>query len=135
MESNNTNGNIFISSDGATYSTTPLADFFALDEWKHVAMVFDAGKITVYNDGKNVLDDNVDKEESNNAETPLAMGRAMNGGAWDYFKGLIDEVAVFEAALTEDDIRTIMNQGLERVASVLPMGKLTTTWGGVKGKY
>jgi hypothetical protein len=46
--------------------------------------------------------------------------------------GLIDEVGIFNVALTEDDIKDIMNKGLEGVTAVSPSGKLTTTWADMK---
>ena len=51
--------------------------------------------------------------------------------------GVIDEVAVFNVALTEDDINDIMSNGLAEalgIAAVSPTGKLTTTWGSIKGQ-
>jgi hypothetical protein len=49
--------------------------------------------------------------------------------------GAIDEVALFQAALTEDDITEIVENGLARtlgLAPVDPVGKLTTTWATIK---
>jgi len=53
-------------------------------------------------------------------------------GRWTI--GLIDEVAFFNVALTEDDINEIMDKGLAKtvVQDVDVRGKLTTTWGGIK---
>ena len=49
--------------------------------------------------------------------------------------GMIDEVAVFNVALTVDEIEEIMNEGLEKalgITAVFSSGKLATTWGSVK---
>ncbi len=56
-------------------------------------------------------------------------------GSGEYYNGLIDEFAIFNVALTEDDIKTIMDKGLARalgIAAVSPSGKLTATWGSIK---
>jgi hypothetical protein len=62
----------------------------------------------------------------------LTIGSA--GTNW-HFRGLIDEVAILKVGLEEEEIQTIMNEGLEKssgLTAVLPSDKLTTTWGDVK---
>lgn len=48
------------------------------------------------------------------------------------FAGIIDEVAIFNVALTEDDIKYIMTEGLGVILAVSQSGKLTTTWADIK---
>jgi hypothetical protein len=49
------------------------------------------------------------------------------------FIGVVDEVAIFNVVLSEDDINSIMLNGLENtITAVSPSGKLATTWGGIK---
>ena len=51
--------------------------------------------------------------------------------------GQIDDVAVFNVALKEGDIKSIMDKGLKKVldaAAVSPMGKLTTIWAVTKAQ-
>ena len=45
-----------------------------------------------------------------------------------YFKGIIDEVMIFDRALSEDEILQLAAQGL----AVEPLNKATTTWGRIK---
>ena len=50
----------------------------------------------------------------------------------------MDEVAVFSVALAEEDIKDIVNRGLVAATGVLAVssaGKLTSIWGGIKGKH
>lgn len=47
---------------------------------------------------------------------------------WD---GMINEVAIFNKALTQDEIKDIMEKGLKPTA-VSPSGKLAATWGRIK---
>jgi hypothetical protein len=52
-------------------------------------------------------------------------------------EGLIDEVAIFNVALTDRDIQNIADKGLEEAISptgVNISGKLTTTWATVKAR-
>lgn len=53
------------------------------------------------------------------------------GAGWD-FTGVIDEVGVFNVALSKDDIKDIMNNGFSYIMKVSPIDKLTTTWAIIK---
>ncbi len=46
---------------------------------------------------------------------------------------MIDEVALFKEVLTEKEINNSMKDGVP--LAVEPGGKLTTTWGVIKGEY
>jgi hypothetical protein len=67
---------------------------------------------------------------------PVTIGNWTGGGR--PFKGMIDEAFFATVALTEDEIKAIMTQGLGRalgIVAVEPAGKLTTIWGGIKGEH
>ena len=51
------------------------------------------------------------------------------------YTSIIDELGVFNADLSNDDIQSIMDKGLAQIAlaeAVSPLGKLTTTWSQIK---
>jgi hypothetical protein len=49
------------------------------------------------------------------------------------YNGRIDEVAFFDQALSGDEVKAIVEQGLEvAVLDVSPRAKLTTAWGLIK---
>ena len=106
------------------------------DKWHHVAVVFSRtkGERYVYIDGKqegNPINQKV-VQGSIDHENGLAIGVSMGdhrGGS--FFKGIMDQVAIFKGELTEDDIQQVMNN-LEEVLSVSPVGCLTSTWAQVK---
>jgi hypothetical protein len=57
-----------------------------------------------------------------------------SGEIWP-FLGIIDDVGIFSKALSADDIKNIMNRGLDEalgLTAVFPSGKLTVTWGDIK---
>ena len=54
-----------------------------------------------------------------------------NGGA-NLYKGLLDELAVYDRALTAEEMMTVMNA--EDILTVDVAGKLTTTWSALKIK-
>lgn len=107
--------------------TTPVDD----DQWHHVAATYDQNSLKVYVDGE--LEGEIsspDKKIETNEE-PLLFGHA--GGTGDYrYTGLMDEIAVYNIALTGDEIRTCMEKGLAEALAVTPTGRLATTWGGMK---
>ena len=54
-----------------------------------------------------------------------------------YFKGIVDDVAMFSDTLSEADIKTLMEEGVGKVLGVAPVepaGKLATTWGNLKAR-
>ena len=48
--------------------------------------------------------------------------------------GIIDEVAVFKAVLSADEIRSVM-KGLSGALAVSPSGKKALIWGNIKSGY
>ncbi|MBN0045196.1 laminin G domain-containing protein [Streptomyces actuosus] len=73
--------------------------------WTHLAAVYDkpANEIRLYVNGK--LQGSHTAAPSWKAQGPLQIGRVLWAGAYyDYFPGSIDEVAVWQSALTSDQI-------------------------------
>jgi len=73
------------------------------------------------------------------AENPLTIaesfGAAEAFGNAEIFNGIIDEVAVFNVVLTEDDINNIMTKGLGAatgIVAVEPSDKFAVTWASIK---
>ena len=61
-------------------------------------------------------------------------GHGCDGG---YFKGIIDDVAMFSEALSEADLKMLMEDGVGKVLGVAPVepeNKLATTWGYLKAR-
>ncbi len=52
-----------------------------------------------------------------------------------YFLGMIDEVRIWDRALSEEEINKHKDQGHFEFFAVDPQHKLTTTWGNLKIKY
>ena len=103
-----------------------------VDEWTHVAMVYNGAEVQVYVNGE--LDGSKPQSgEVRQSDNGLRIGRGEPAG---YFMGIIDEVAVLASALTEEDIREIMEVGLnELILPVESSGKLPTVWAEVKTAY
>jgi len=102
------------------------------DEWFHVAATIDNGiNKTLFVNGQEVgTSQMVSTWTGQDTETLFGIIQARTR----YWKGLIDEVAIFNVALTRADIKSIMTKGLKSVAAVSPAGKLTTTWASIKAQ-
>jgi hypothetical protein len=97
--------------------------------WHHYASTFQSGEQKLYLDGKAVAEDSQTGTLIQN-DLPIQIGKGVER---DYhFDGLIDEVGIFNVALTETDIQNIMNKGLSGATAVSPNSKLTTTWADIK---
>ena len=84
------------------------------DQWHHIAVVYDGTTAYIYIDG--VLDNSENKTEPVSSHNPFLIAAAGNGSTIQHFKGNIDEVRVWSAALTNDQLRFIMNQEIQNNA-------------------
>jgi len=134
-----TSGNTLLWASDAANNRQGIASNkpIGLDTWKHLAITFSNGNTVFYVDGTEIA-----KSEGN--ITPLKTTTsgvlfigARSASSPNYLEGLIDEVAIFNVALTDRDIQNIVNKGLEEASNpsaVSSSGKLTTTWAKVKAR-
>jgi sialidase-1 len=108
--------------------------------WHHLAVTVDRNNsMIMYRDGEIEAQTNIAgfvKQNENNAKE-FCIG-SEKGTPGRYFKGAIDEVALFKAILSQDEIKTLMNFGLGRalgLEAVNSFGKATVTWASVKAEY
>lgn len=106
--------------------------------WIHLAATYDSGtkKLSLYVNGKLSGESNRDGKPTANND-PVTFG---HWGGGSRFRGMIDDVAIFNVALSATDIKSIADNGLK---SVLKLGiggttsvnlseKLIDTWGNIK---
>ncbi|MBM3237974.1 LamG domain-containing protein [Candidatus Poribacteria bacterium] len=106
-----------------------------VDKWFHFAFTYDRSELKVYVNG--TLDG---KGARGGAivinKNPVVVAHSSESQGFNaFYKGVVDDIAIFNAALSEDDIKSIMSQGLSRalgMTAVSHAGKLTTTWATVK---
>lgn len=97
-------------------------------EWIHLALVYDGEELRGYINGE--LDLTLPATGNIvNSDQELRIGRGDPAG---YFAGTIDEVGLFKAALTEDQIKEIMQEGLQIALAVETKSRLATMWGAIK---
>jgi len=106
-------------------------------QWHHFAGIIgqNAG-LVIYLDGLRIGQQAYSAPSLDAAPEVLRIGDGSAGG--HQVGGVLDEVAIFNIELEEDDIIDIMDNGLEKVtglkAPVELKGKLTATWGNIKSK-
>lgn len=103
---------------------------FGPKEWHFTAGTYDGKNVKIYMDGDLVTTQPVSGKLVPNDNT-LRIGHREGSPHW--WNGILDEIAVFKRALSEDEIKAIMKDGLSKsLLPVGPRGKLPTLWGDVK---
>lgn len=126
-------GKLFLNGGGrvAMPGNTSVID----GEWHHVAGTWDGNTARIYIDGV---------EEASNpfagpiatSDVPVKIGLRGNGEGVDrIFTGAIDEVAIFNVGLSEEDIQHLMLNGLQQLAPVELYGNMATTWGKLRSAF
>ena len=113
-----------VNTGAAGYATSP----YPLDEWFHFVGLFDNGNVHTYINGE-IGNSIVDPGDTvADGELPVCIG-CVGPGAM-LFIGELDEVAIYNRALTIEEIEADMESGIS--LAVESEGKLATTWAAVK---
>jgi len=84
------------------------------DKWHHVSITYDGTNQKTYIDG--ALDNTIDQSNAHvNVAAPLNIGRHVNPNSPIYFDGGIDEIAIYDSALSASEI----NQNYEFYENVI----------------
>jgi len=102
------------------------------NEWVHVAFVWDGQAGKLYSNGTVAGEAAISAQMDQPLGKGFTIARRGADNASQYFPGSIDEVGIFNVALTVNEINDIMSKGLAGMAAVSPSGKLATTWGRLK---
>ena len=128
-----------LQSTTASYSVQ--SDPFALDQWYRVAFTFGSGGMSLYLDGLLVDSDDYTgglgstSGGAGNFE-PLVLGanswwsgNQMARPLGDFYSGLLDEVAIFDYALTPDEVQALHDPGVPDPSTfaLLALGTLCFT--------
>ena len=102
-------------------------------KWSHIAARVDNNTLQVYINGKVATNGTIPAVTFGN----IGIGDLYEVPAgFNYkFSGIMDDVAIFNKAIDENDIQNLMNKGLGNVlglAAVSPSDKIAATWGKIK---
>ena len=115
--------------NGQTHGVTKIA---LDDEWMHLTVTHDGDKtVSFYINGEE--DDATNQlptTDGNDANVRVGDDGKGNKGA-----GTIDELVIFQRALTDKEIKSLVEVGVEKFLAVEQTDKLTTTWGDVKNRF
>jgi hypothetical protein len=103
-------------------------------KWQFVAGTYDGKNVRIYLDGKKIQESPMSGKMTPNGSN-LRIGH--REAAAHYWLGTLDEVGVFNKALTEDQVNDIMQNGLGKalgLTAVSASGKLTSTWASIKAQ-
>ena len=101
-----------------------------LGDWEHLAATFADGTQKFYVNGE--LEGETASALIVNPSQELLIGAGANERDHEYFfKGVIDEVLIYDRELDEDEIAAVMESDS---LAVEPSGKLAVTWGQLKAK-
>ena len=107
------------------------------DVWHHIAGTYDGKDMILYVNGESVGKTQTDGKITL-VEDPFCVGNIVNAagaGQNEYWTGAIDEVRLWNRALSDDEIKNHMGWGKKDMLAVNPQEKLTTTWGKVKERH
>ncbi len=104
------------------------------EEWVYMTAVYDGKNMAT------IYENSVQIGTGAAGAAPPAGQAEVHIGGWqnntsELLDGKLDEVALFGAALTIDDIQNLMENGLEKSLGILPvdrLGKMATEWGSIK---
>lgn len=115
-------------SNGAGY--TGVSTDATTGDWVHVVATLDGSDMKLYVDGK-VKKTLSTKDKPYDSQEQLYMGGDPGCGGRSWFnKGVLDEVRLYDRALSDKEIAMLKEGGL----AVEPSSKLAVTWGEIKEK-
>ncbi|MBF8150567.1 T9SS type A sorting domain-containing protein [Winogradskyella sp. F6397] len=123
----------------ANNSTSVSANGITADRWYHIAVTYD-GTYTLYVDGIERADVTATGPTSNGSDMLLGAMAHATSTPTNYYNGWMDEVRIWNTALSADQIRTMMNQEIENNGGVIGSvtGQQVTTglnWSDLDGYY
>ncbi len=113
---------------GGSVCTTKIP----LNEWQHVVAQLDSGTHRYWLNGENIFESGGKSASPGTADTSNVFVGTTAEGANRRFLGLIDEVRIWNRALSEEEVIREMNIGVERGTAVEALDKLATRWGYLK---
>lgn len=124
----NADQKVYIYSANPAWSNRLITNATLPEEWTHVAMIYDVDNaVEVYFNGE-LVGEGAKPAAVSDVDGSIMVGARHPGS--EFFAGIIDEVAIYNRALSLEEIK----RDMEAVggAAVAPSGKLALTWGEVK---
>ena len=111
----------------------PLGSVPEVDKWHHLALVVKedgaSDTIQVYSDGQLITEEPLSVED---CEGDFLIGCHKNLDAINSWEGILDEIVIISKALTPEEVKQLMDDGVSGVLAVHSPGKLMSTWGSLR---
>lgn len=122
--------------DAAHHEDRKLPNFtFKIDTWYHYVLVADGNDGKIYVNGEFIGSQPENFEFPKFKEAAIYIGAGETPNHHKLEDGIIDEVVIYSKALTEAEVKTSMELGVEGALAVEAEDKLTTTWGNIKRSF
>jgi serine/threonine-protein kinase len=95
--------------DKNVFDIWSMADVLTLDDWHHAAMTYDGAVLRLYGDGVELAHKEV-KRPRVAGTTSLTIGRRQDGVQVSYFKGFLDDIRIYNRALSPEEIKAQQDQ-------------------------
>ena len=119
--------------DAGHHADKSLADYkFELKEWYHYVLVADGKDGKIYVNGDFIGEQPENFKWPKFKEAAIYIGAGENPGLHKVEDAIIDEVVIYAAALTEEEVRASMELSVPGVLAVEAREKLAVTWGELK---
>lgn len=98
--------------DGATQLITSAVNSISLNTWAHVVAVADSGTMKLYINGESSgTTDTYSTITDIGADIGLEIGVAVRGDTSEWLSGIIDEVMIFNRALSSNEVKALNDLG------------------------
>ena len=125
-----TNFNMFLGT-GSGRPTLNKPHSMDAKTWHHVVGTYDGTTMKIYVDGEVAAEQEQVFDFKGTNDQDLRIGCSKDRPQYTFENGSIDDAAVWRRALSQDEIKAIMNTG---ITAVSPLDKAATTWGNIKRK-
>lgn len=122
--------------DAGHHADKSLGNFqFELDEWYHYVLVADGKDGKIYVNGEFIGEQPENFKWPEFKEAAIYIGAGENPNLHKVEDAIIDEVVIYSAALTEEEIQKSMELSVPVVLAVEARDKLAVTWGELKTDF
>ena len=104
-------------------------------EWTHIAGSYDGETVRTYINGKMVAEKKLAKKDLVASSKSLSIGVRSDSKDVQWMTGSIDEVAIYDSALSEADLAKTMGGLSASLTAVSPQDKMPTVWAGLKESH
>ena len=107
-----------------------------LGVWTHGAVTYDGSTVVIYKNAEwateQMFAGPLDNKDGKGRFVINGNYNSLDGGLGEFCSATIDEVLIFDEALSQEQIKSYMENGFEGSEPVEPSGKLASTWAEVK---